>query len=431
MATVEFPLPEAIRYASAFTRVSGIGCVVLDRTGVVRYPDAEAYPCRLCRTVAGQGVDLLTSSHDHWKWVEQAARFGGRYIFMCENAFTHWTSPIVTDGRVTGALVAGPVLTIDDRDFFEQELLPRAAAVASIDGGEAAPDPPLRTLFNQVPRLPPSRVTAYSEIIFAMAHTISDVSANRFEEEEVELQRQSRINEYIQELKRRRRDDDADPELPTYPLDVEQALLNQIRVGNIGAAQETLNKLLGHVFFASGSDVQSIRYRARELIVLLSRAVLREGADPEEVFGLNFRFVDAIEHQNDINGIAYWLARVTRRFADLVLYMPNVTHSTVMRRAVAYVREHLSDQIRVPDVAQQVGLSPAYFSRLFAEEMKTPFVRFVNSLRLDQAKALMRSTNASITEIASTVGFADHSYFTKVFRQDTGVTPSTFRAQGT
>jgi hypothetical protein len=49
-----------------------------------------------------------------------------------------------------------------------------------------------------------------------------------------------------------------------------------------------LNEILGHVFFAAGSDISSIRYRTRELVALLSRAVIIEGADPEEVFGLNF-----------------------------------------------------------------------------------------------------------------------------------------------
>ena len=421
MPGLEFPLDEAIRYARSFTQATGVGCSVLDRASVVRYPPPDDYPCRLCRMVSGHALDAATSSHDHWRWVEQAARFGGRYIFLCENAFTHWTSPIVIQGRVTGALVAGPVLTIDDQDFFEQELLPRAASVGSAEA-------PLRELFNCVPRLEPSRVTALSDLLYALSRTVSDATAVGFDEAEAELQRQSRISEYVQELKQIRLNAGKDPEIPTYPLDKEQALLDHIRMGSIAAAQQTLNELLGHVFFAAGSDLQSIKYRTRELVVLLSRAVLREGADPEEVFGINFRFVDALEHQADINGFAYWMARVTRRFADLVLYMPNMAHSTVMRRAVAYVREHLAAPIRVPDVARHVGLSPTYFSRLFAQEMGVQFVSYVNGLRLDRAKALMRSTDAPITEIASMVGLTDHSYFTKLFRRDTGVTPSVFRA---
>ena len=418
----EFDLPDAIRYASAFTDATGIGCTILDRQGWIRYPTPEEYPCQLCRSVAGTEIDVRTSSQDHWRWVEQAVRFGGRYIFLCENSFTHWTSPIVTDGRVTGALVAGPVLTIDDEGFFENDLLPEGA------GNEQRER--LRELFCKVPRLPPARITALSQLLYALARTISDATARALDDAESELERQSRMGEYVHDLKRQRREAGLDPEIPTYPLDKERSLLDQIRMGDISRAQETLNELLGHVFFASGSEIDSIRHRTRELVVLLSRAVLTEGADPEEVFGLNYRFVDALDQQQDINGITYWMAQIVRRFADLVLYVPNVAHGTVMRKAARYVRSRISDPIRLRDVAKHVGLSPTYFSRLFAEEIGTRFVVYVTRIRIDRAKELLRTTTEPVTSIASEVGIHDHSYFTKLFRRETGVTPSAYRASG-
>ncbi|MEE8441762.1 MAG: helix-turn-helix domain-containing protein [Spirochaetia bacterium] len=418
----EFDLQNAVRYASAFTDATGIGCTILDRQGWIRHPALEDYPCRLCRAVTGTEIDIRTSSQDHWRRVEQAARYGGRHIFLCENSFTHWTSPIVTEGRVTGALVAGPVLTIDDEGFFENELLPD-------DVGDEQRER-LRKLFRKVPQLPPARITALSQLLYSLARTISDATGRALDEAESELERQSRMSEYVHDLKRQRRVNGLDPEFATYPLDKERALLDQIRVGNISRAQETLNELLGHVFFASGSEIDSIRHRARELLVLLSRAVLTEGADPEEVFGLNYRFVDALDQQQDINGIAYWMARIARRFADLILYMPNVAHGTVMRKAVRHIKSHLSESIRIRDVAEQVGLSPTYFSRLFAREMGKPFVTYVTHTRMERARELLRTTNGTITSIASDVGIQDHSYFTKLFRRETGVTPSTYRASG-
>ena len=410
MAGTEFNLDDAIRYARAFSDSTGIGCTVLDRMGHVRFPDMERYPCQSCRLVAGEKPDPAQNSQSHWQSVEQAMRFGGRNIFMCVNAFTHWTSPIVAAGRAVGALVAGPVLTIDEGDFFQHR-----------EG--------LKDLFDSVPRIEPSRVTALSQVLYGLARTVSDDTGRALDELGSDLDRQSRMNEYIQQLKRRQLDDES-PALAAYPLEKERELLDQIRVGNIKSAQQTLNQLLGHVFFEAGSDLASIRYRIRELVALLSRAVMNEGADPEEVFGLNFRFVDAIDRQTDINGIAFWVARIARRFADLVLYMPNVQHGTVMRKAARYVRSHLSETIRLADVSRHVDLSPNYFSRIFASEMGTPFVSYVTAARMDRAKELLRSTNLPVTEIAAEVGVPDHSYFTKLFRTTTGRTPSVFRQGG-
>ncbi|MBU8913873.1 MAG: helix-turn-helix domain-containing protein [Spirochaetales bacterium] len=420
MTGTEFDLQDAVRYASAFTDATGIGCTILDSRGWIRHPAPGEHPCRLCRSVAGTGIDIRTSSQSHWRRVEQAVRFGGRYIYLCDNSFTHWTSPIVTEARVVGALVAGPVLTIDDEGFFENDLLPSGV------GDEQRER--LRELFGKVPRLPPARVTALSRLVYALARTISDATGRALDEAESELERQSRMSEYIHDLKMQRRDVGLDPEIPTYPLDTERSLLDQIRMGDISRAQETLNELLGHVFFASGSEIDSIRRRTRELVVLLSRAVLTEGAEPEEVFGLNYRFVDALDQQQDIAGIAYWMARITRRFADLVLYRPNVPHGTVMRKAAQYVRSHIADPIRIRDVSRYVGLSPTYFSRLFTREMGSRFVTYVTRARIYRARELLRTTTEPVTLIASDVGIPDHSYFAKLFRRETGVTPSAYRA---
>jgi AraC-like DNA-binding protein/ligand-binding sensor protein len=411
----------AAAQAELFARVTGVACVVLDRTGDVLYPDsATDYPCRLCRRISGNGEATEPEGSRHLKWVEEAMRFGGRSIFMCSNAFTHWTSPIVNEGRMVGALVAGPVLTIEEEGFFENELLARYS-------GEHLPAVvgDLRSLYERVPRLEPSHVTTYSELLFQLTLAVSRRSGELLEAEN-NLAQQSRINEYIQNLKSTRSREGRDPEKPTYPVEKETTLMNQIRSGDVPSAQKTLNELLSHVFFSAGS-YDLLKMRARELVVLLSRAVLTEGADPEEVFGLNYQFVDAIDHQTDVNGIAYWMARIVRRFADLILYLPHLSHARALRRALTHMRAHASRPLKVAEVARVAGLSVSYFSRVFRDELGESFVSYLNRMRCEQASELLRSTDLPIHEVAHRCGFSDHSYFTKVFRSVTGSPPSGYR----
>lgn len=432
-------LPAAIDGARLFTDVTGIPCVVLDRTGAVLHPeDAAEYPCRLCRRLTAPesdparqpGTDRAVRATNpappdgtrHLKWVDEAVRFGGRSIFMCSNAFTHWTAPVMEDERLAAALVAGPVLTIDEDGFFENELI--ASAPPGTDEVDLSD---LRRLFDRVPRLEPARVTTYSELLRRLA-IVAGGGGDLLRSSEEALGQQSRINEYVQELKSRRRAGGNDPEQPSYPLEKEQLLLDQIRGGDVGSAQETLNELLGHVFFESGIRMDQVKVRARELIVLLSRAVLTEGAEPEEVFGLNYQFVEAIDHQSDINGVAYWMARIVRRFADLILYLPHLRHARPLRRALTYIREHSSGPLKVADVAASAGMSSSHFSRVFRAEIGESFVSYVNRIRCEEASALLRQTDLSVQEVAHRVGFSDHSYFSKVFRSITGAAPSSYRA---
>ena len=313
---------------------------------------------------------------------------------------------------------------IEDQEFFELELAPRIAERG--DGGRSQVSD-LRLLFERVPRLQPDRVKLLAELLSQLARALCDDQSNALDEAAAALEQQSRLNEYIQSLKEERARAGDNPEEPSYPLETEERLLRQIRAGELKGAQKSLNELLSHVFFASGSEMNRVKLRSRELVVLLSRAVVAEGADPEEVFGLNFQFVDAIDRQEDINGIAYWMARIVRRFADFILYLPNRPHARALRRAITYLRLHSAAAVRVADVAEAAGMSVSHFSRVFHAEMGESVVGYLTRIRLESAAELLRATDLPVVEVAGNTGFSDHSYFTKVFRRHYGVTPSRYR----
>ena len=121
------------------------------------------------------------------------------------------------------------------------------------------------------------------------------------------------------------------------------------------------------------------------------------------------------------------MARIVRRFADLILYLPHLGHARALRRTLTHIRAHASRRLSVDEVAQVAGLSPSHFSRVFRTEMGETFVSYLRRLRCEQASELLRSTNLSVQEIAHRCGFSDHSYFTRVFRATMGASPSAHR----
>ncbi|TVQ21979.1 MAG: hypothetical protein EA382_12640, partial [Spirochaetaceae bacterium] len=223
--TGSFDSTAAIQQARLFTNVTGVPCVVIDARGGIHHPDPADYPCALCLRVdasgrsAGRGsgetdvheptATALPHGVRHLKWVDEAVRFGGQSIFLCENAFMHWTAPLLRDGNLVGALVAGPVVTIDD--------------------GPAA-GTKLRTLYDHTVRIEPARVTVLADLLTQLAKAAS-TGADALQLSEETLEQQSRINELVQELKVERSRVGADPDAPTYPVDKEMELLDQIRAG--------------------------------------------------------------------------------------------------------------------------------------------------------------------------------------------------------
>jgi AraC family transcriptional regulator len=98
-----------------------------------------------------------------------------------------------------------------------------------------------------------------------------------------------------------------------------------------------------------------------------------------------------------------------------------------LRRVLAYIEEHLAEEITVADLANVACLSIFHFTRAFAATMGVPPHRYVSQRRLESAKAMIAAGRASLSEIALNSRFSSQSSFTRAFRRATGVTPAEYR----
>lgn len=416
-----FDFDKAVACVDDYSRATGVSCSILDRNGnsLFRAGDGPD-PCVGCCKLQSLADRPRGCRDTHLYSIYHAERFGGRYIFFCPISLIHWTSPIVVGGSTVGALLGGPVLAVDEKDFFEQEFFRMFP--------EVLPDPDeLRARFSNVPYVDPARIKSLSELLYALGCLLSEGDQPAFSAEYEKLVVDSRISEYIHYIKQL---DQSNDETLAYPVEKESLLLECIRNGNQAEAQKILNEILGYVFFTSGRDLDVIKARVLELAVLLSRAALQGGADNEQIFGLNFRYLQQLYTMKDVDDIAYGLSQIMRRFTDCVFILKDVKHVDVIQRSIAYIRKHYNERIPLEEIARHVSLSPAYFSRLFKEEMKTTFIEFLNRYRITKAKSLLVNSRTPIIDVAGMVGFDDQSYFTKVFKKLSGVSPGRFRESG-
>lgn len=99
----------------------------------------------------------------------------------------------------------------------------------------------------------------------------------------------------------------------------------------------------------------------------------------------------------------------------------------VVDRAIALLRSRLAEDLSLADVAEAVSCSSFHLSRLFRLHAGDTFVHVFTRLRIDAAKALLRSGQYSVKEAGALVGFNGQAYFARVFRKMEGITPSEFR----
>ncbi|HEX9332508.1 MAG TPA: substrate-binding domain-containing protein, partial [Anaerolineales bacterium] len=99
----------------------------------------------------------------------------------------------------------------------------------------------------------------------------------------------------------------------------------------------------------------------------------------------------------------------------------------VVRKAIIYLHEHYMESISLEDAARYVNISKEYLARCFHQEMGITLVTYLNRYRVDQAKALLEKGEHNLTEIALKTGFSSSAYFSRVFRQEVGMSPRDYK----
>ncbi len=92
-----------------------------------------------------------------------------------------------------------------------------------------------------------------------------------------------------------------------------------------------------------------------------------------------------------------------------------------------YITKNLSEKLTLSDIAAAVHLSPEYCCTLFRKTTGQNLFEYITDQRMDRAKELLTMGNFSLQEIATTVGYADYNYFSRVFHKHTGMTPMTYK----
>jgi AraC-like DNA-binding protein len=210
----------------------------------------------------------------------------------------------------------------------------------------------------------------------------------------------------------------------------EPELLSAVRRGDRGSARAVLNQMLVAMIQHAGGRFELVKSLFMELVVTVCRNAIEVGADPEAIWGADFANIAGLAQIESPEALAPWLHEMLERVLDAIYQHRGQTSQLLVTTAMQYMARHLGDQSLSRDrVAEASHLSPSHFSRLFREQAGRTFSDALSQLRINRASELLAMTDRNISEIAVDCGFPDQSYFSKVFRQQRGMTPRQYRRQ--
>jgi AraC-like DNA-binding protein len=106
---------------------------------------------------------------------------------------------------------------------------------------------------------------------------------------------------------------------------------------------------------------------------------------------------------------------------------PRQTIDKRIENAIIYIRKHINQPIELSELAEHSRLSKTHFIRLFKQEVGSTPVQYINRKKIEQAQLLLLTGRMPVKTIAYSLAIDDDSYFSRMFKKTTGVTPQEYR----
>lgn len=396
-----------------FHQCIGLSVQVLDQDGNVLDQLGQIHPyCKIFKRHLPGGESCMKL---HASASKLAMSLGESYIFSCHSNLNHIVFPLVNQDTLLGSILAGPFLMDRPDSLMFTDIGPKYHIPASH----------LLEMYEEAASLPviePSKVTHISRLLYYMCSGLVADGKDQIVARHNRLYQQSEINESIQTYKISSR-----KQLVTYPYEKEKALITKLKTGDSQGAKALLNDLLGYVLFAEGNNLETIKNRTLELGSLLSRAAMEGGATSDSVLRISNQLLKSLQNVQTLEDLCYKLQESVDAFTDCMFNRIPDKNSEVIRSAVHYISRNFSSNLTLEEIAALVHLNPAYFSTLFKQSTGSSFKEYLNMVRIEESKRLLTTTELSILDVALAAGFQDQSYFTKVFKKYTGLTPRQYR----
>ncbi len=385
---------------------------VIDEEGHIL--ESQGDTVSFCRRFSAYLPQNETCNHLHSKAGKRAMELGETYIFSCHAGLNHIVFPLINQNVLFGSILVGP--------FLMQQ--PDSLLISELSKHYPIPTESLLDLYDEsyaLPIIPPPKVTQISRLLYYMFSSLMTESRQQFLIQQEKLHQQARINESIQNYK-------GSSLTIEYPYEKEKELITRVKTGDSAKAKALLNDLLGYVFFAEGSSLDAIKPRTLELCSLLSRAAIEGGATNDSILKMNNHFLKHLQEIEDIDELCYSLQETLDAFMENMFERLPDKHHDIIKKAILYISQNFSHHLTLDETAAYVHLNPSYLSSLFRVSTGSTFKEYLNMVRIEESKRLLTNTDYSIIDIAVAVGFEDRSYFSRVFKKYTGLTPQQYRA---
>lgn len=395
-------MEEVISAAKDYAMSTGVECLVLTENGKnILNPCEGKFHTELCYCKSNAiGKCCLNA---HFEGTLKAADSEPRQAYYCPMGLLHWAAPIIIDGKIEAAFIAGHA-------FLNQT----PSELAHLRDITAAHEellksyPELKKTLLDSPVITEERLNSLKNMLDRVAASFSDRSI------------EDRAYHDIREVFRRNTGRN-EGQVSSIPW---QKLLKNFEKKDIEQTDAEIREMI-EAMERIRDEKQCKAALVQIVLSLYDNCMEKEG--PCLLSDRCLNAMNDLERMKTVPALIEWTKENLRSLMEAATIVPKLKNADMIYSALQYVEDHYSERFSLQDIAEYVHFSAPYFSKMFKKEMDITFTKYITNVRIEKSKQLLKHTNYPLADISAMVGFEEQSYFTRVFRTTTGISPGKYR----
>ena len=213
-----------------------------------------------------------------------------------------------------------------------------------------------------------------------------------------------------------------------YPMEEEQKIINCIKAGDNQQAMVIIEMILFKNHHLISSQPLLSRYLFFDIIATIMKTLYDLSLGQEEPAIENLDIIENFHRYKTLLGFKNGIQEIIEEACEKVTQCKNKNSTKFSEEVKMFVQNHYQNEaLNISFIADQVGYHPSYVSKLFKEETGMGLLDFINQIRIEAAKDILKgSEKKRLEDVATAVGYSNVRTFMRIFKSYEGVTPGQY-----
>lgn len=221
-----------------------------------------------------------------------------------------------------------------------------------------------------------------------------------------------------------------------YPLQVEQQLINNVKVGDFDKAKQTLDEIINNNVYNQVIALPLAKCLMFDLVSTMMKAVKEIGGIQNSLMEANPNWMEDLTQCSTIQTMHQQIIVILKQVCDHAYQVrqKNIQHTrqgtlrSLIENICQYIQSHYEDNdLNITMIGDHFDMKAAYLSKLFKEQTGEGLLDYINKIRIDRAKLALKQPDSQIVDVADAVGYSHVNTFIRTFKKYEGITPGKFK----